>query len=73
MRAGHDLGRILGTDDLVTSDNCYFVATGVTDGLMLPGVAYVRQGYVRTTSVVMRAKSGTVRTVEAEHRLDKWF
>ncbi len=73
VRAGHDLGRILGTDDLVTSDNCYFVATGVTDGLMLPGVAYVRQGYVRTTSVVMRAKSGTVRTVEAEHRLDKWF
>lgn len=73
LDAGHVLGRILETDDLVTSDNCYFVATGVTDGLMLPGVTYVRQGYVRTTSLVLRSKSGTVRTIEAEHRIDKWF
>lgn len=71
--AGHDLGRILSTDDLVVSDNCYFVATGVTDGLILPGVSYVRSGYVRTNSIVLRSKSGTVRTIEAEHRLDKWF
>ena len=73
LDAGHDLDRILTTDDLVTSDNCYFVATGVTDGLMLPGVEYVRQGYVRTSSIVLRSRSGTVRSIEAEHRLDKWF
>lgn len=73
LAAGHDLDRILTIDDMVTSDNCFFAATGVTDGLLLPGVEYVQRGYVRTHSIVMRSHSGTLRTIEAEHRLDRWF
>lgn len=71
--AGLDVDQILGIDDLVKSDNTYFVATGVTDGLFLDGVGHTRPGYVTTHSIVMRARSGTIRTIEAEHRLDKWF
>ena len=58
------------TDDLVATDNCYFVATGITDGELLRGVRY-RAGGATTESLVMRSKSGTVRTIEAEHRLSK--
>jgi fructose-1,6-bisphosphatase II len=69
--AGHELGRVLTTTDLVTSDNCYFAATGITDGDLLRGVRY-RGDKILTQSLVMRSKSGTVRTVEAEHRASKW-
>lgn len=69
--AGHDVDRILSTNDLVTSDNCYFAATGITDGDLLRGVRY-HGDRVTTQSMVMRAKSGTVRVVEAEHRRRKW-
>ena len=69
--AGHDLDRVLTTDDLVTSDNCYFAATGITDGDLLRGVRY-RHDRIVTESIVMRSTSGTVRLVEAEHRADKW-
>lgn len=69
--AGHDVNKILTTDDMVTSDNCYFAATGITDGDLLRGVRY-RGGRVWTQSIVTRSKSGTVRTVEAEHRHRKW-
>ncbi|WP_448853395.1 class II fructose-bisphosphatase [Corynebacterium frankenforstense] len=68
--AGHDLGRVLTTNDLVTSDNCYFAATGVTNGDMLRGVTYRNAG-ATTRSVVMRSKSGTVRYVESRHLLKK--
>ncbi|GAA1807910.1 class II fructose-bisphosphatase [Nesterenkonia flava] len=69
--AGHDVDTILTTEELVTSDNCYFAATGITDGDLLRGVRY--QGdRVTTQSIVMRSKSGTVRIVEAEHRHRKW-
>ncbi|WP_146341413.1 class II fructose-bisphosphatase [Nesterenkonia sp. NBAIMH1] len=69
--AGHDVTKVLTTDELVTSDNCYFAATGITDGDLLRGVRY--QGdRVFTQSLVMRSKSGTVRTVEAEHHARKW-
>ncbi|GAA4914767.1 class II fructose-bisphosphatase [Nesterenkonia rhizosphaerae] len=69
--AGHDVDKILTTEELVTSDNCYFAATGITDGDLLRGVRY--QGdRVTTQSIVMRSKSGTVRIVEAEHRRRKW-
>lgn len=71
IAAGHDLDRILTTDDLVTSDNCYFAATGITDGDLLRGVRYHRDKII-TQSIVMRSKSGTVRLVEAEHQNDKW-
>ncbi|XVX21198.1 class II fructose-bisphosphatase [Actinomycetota bacterium] len=68
--AGHDLDRVLTTDDLVTGENCFFVATGITDGELLRGVRY-HGGEAITSSLVMRSKSGTVRTVEAHHKLSK--
>lgn len=71
LDAGHDLDRVLTTNDLVTSDNCYFAATGITDGDLLRGVRY-RKDRVKTQSIVMRSKSGTVRFVDAEHHASKW-
>ncbi|MCQ9368518.1 class II fructose-bisphosphatase [Brevibacterium sp. 91QC2O2] len=68
--AGLDVDAVLTTDDLVTGDNTYFVATGITDGDLLDGLRY-EDGRVLTHSLVMRSKSGTVRSVYAEHRLDK--
>jgi fructose-1,6-bisphosphatase II len=68
--AGHDLDRVLLTDDLVSGDNVFFVATGVTDGELLRGVRY-RAGGATTHSIVMRSKSGTVRLIESFHRLAK--
>ena len=68
--AGHDLDRVLLTDDLVTGDNVFFVATGVTDGEMLQGVRY-RGETITTHSIVMRSKSGTIRDVHSEHTLSK--
>jgi len=70
LAAGHDLDRVLTTDDLVTGDNCFFVATGVTTGDLLKGVRY-RSGGAYTQSIVMRSKSGTIRVVDSFHRLDK--
>jgi fructose-1,6-bisphosphatase II len=68
--AGHDLERVLTTNDLVTGENIFFCATGVTDGELLRGVRYTPGG-AETQSIVMRSKSGTVRMVEAYHRLKK--
>jgi len=70
LEAGHDLDRVLTTDDLVTGDNVFFCATGITDGELLRGVHYGADG-VQTHSIVMRSKSGTIREVASEHRLDK--
>jgi fructose-1,6-bisphosphatase II len=67
---GHDLDRVLTTDDLVSSDDVFVAATGVTTGALLRGVRYVRDGVV-TDSIVMRSRSGTVRRVEARHNLEK--
>jgi fructose-1,6-bisphosphatase II len=67
---GYDLDRILGTDDLVAGNNCFFAATGITDGELLKGVHYSPTG-ASTHSLVMRSKSGTVRAITAKHRLDK--
>jgi fructose-1,6-bisphosphatase II len=68
--AGHDLTRVLGTEDLVNSDNVFFVATGVTDGELLDGVRY-KAGGATTHSLVMRSKSGTIRNIYSDHRLSK--
>jgi fructose-1,6-bisphosphatase II len=68
--AGHDLDRVLETDDLVRGDNVFFCATGVTDGDLLRGVHY-RSGGCTTQSIVMRSKSGTVRMIDGFHRLTK--
>ncbi len=70
LDAGHDLTRVLTTDDLVTSDNVFFVATGLTDGELLEGVRYVG-GKATTHSIVMRGKSGTIREVKSEHWISK--
>ncbi len=68
--AGHDLDRVLSTDDLVTADDCFFVATGITSGNLLRGVRY-GAGSATTESIVMRSRSGTIRTIRSEHRLHK--
>ncbi|MGW8795372.1 class II fructose-bisphosphatase [Streptomyces althioticus] len=68
--AGHDLDQVLTTEDLVTGDNVFFVATGITDGELLRGVRY-RSETATTDSIVMRSKSGTVRRIDSEHRLSK--
>ncbi len=70
LKAGHDLGRILTTDDLVASDDAFFAATGITDGELIGGVRY-RAGGATTQSLVMRARSGTIRKIESEHQLWK--
>ena len=69
-KAGHDLDRVLTTNDLVSSENCYFAATGVTNGDMLRGVSYRPNG-ATTRSLVMRSKSGTIRYVDSIHKLAK--
>ena len=68
--AGFDLSRVLTQDDLIQSDNCFFAATGITDGQLLRGVRFDRSG-ARTQSLVMRSRSGTVRLVDAYHRVSK--
>ena len=70
IAAGIDLDHVLTTDDLVQGDNCFFAATGITDGELLRGVRYDSHG-ATTESLVMRSKSGTVRLVRARHQLHK--
>jgi len=70
VAAGYDLEKVLFTDDLVQGDDAFFAVTGITDGEVLKGVHYDRHG-ATTESLVMRSRSGTVRRVEARHRLDK--
>ena len=65
--AGYELERILTVDDLVRSDDCFFSATGVTDGDVLQGVRYQGAAGASTESLVMRSRSGTVRRVSARH------
>jgi len=67
---GYDLDAILTAEDLVRGDNCFFAATGITDGELLRGVHYDARG-ATTSSLVMRSKSGTVRRIEARHALEK--
>jgi fructose-1,6-bisphosphatase II len=68
--AGHDITRVLTTYDLVSSDNVFFVATGVTDGELVDGVRY-KAGGATTDSLVMRSRSGTIRRVQSQHQLTK--
>src|SRR6478609_6129651 len=72
LDAGHDLDpdRVLLTDDLVSADDCFFVATGITDGELMQGVRY-RGGGATTHSLVMRSRSGTIRNIISEHQLQK--
>jgi fructose-1,6-bisphosphatase II len=65
--AGYELDRVLTTDDLIRSNDVFFSATGLTDGDVLQGVRYTRDGHATTESLVMRTRSGTVRRVTARH------
>ena len=65
--AGYDLERVLDCDDLVAGDDCFFSATGVTDGDVLEGVRYRGAGGATTESLVMRSRSGTMRRIGAVH------
>ena len=67
---GYDLDRVLDTDALVASDNCFFAATGITDGELLKGVHFSATG-ATTQSLVMRSQSGTVRLINARHQKTK--
>ena len=66
-----DLEKILSIDDLAKGDNLFFAATGITDGDLLKGVTNIGNNKAKTQSVVMRAKTGTIRFVDAIHNLDK--
>ena len=68
--AGYELDRQLTVDDLVTGEDSFFACTGITNSQLLRGVVFDGIGAV-TQSLVMRSKSGTVRTIEARHRLKK--
>ncbi len=68
--AGYDFDKILTMDDLVSSEDVFFAATGVTDGELLKGVRYDGDG-ARTDSIVVRGLTGTVRQISATHRMDK--
>jgi len=70
LAAGYDLDRVLRTDDLVAGDNCFFAATGITDGELMKGVHFMSE-WVTTQSLVMRSRSGTVRLVNARHSARK--
>ncbi|MCD6726488.1 MAG: class II fructose-bisphosphatase [Solirubrobacteraceae bacterium] len=71
LDAGYDLDRQLTQDDLVKGDDCFFSATGVTDGDVLQGVRYEGAGVASTESIVMRSRSGTVRRIKARHNRAK--
>ena len=68
--AGYNFEKILTMDDLVSSEDVFFAATGITDGELLQGVRYSGDG-ASTDSLVVRGLTGTVRQIRATHRLDK--
>ncbi|HQV28328.1 MAG TPA: class II fructose-bisphosphatase [Thermoflexales bacterium] len=70
VSAGSELDRILDTQTLCGGESVFFAATGITSGELLEGVRYTSSG-AHTFSMVMRAKTGTVRYIESHHRLDK--
>jgi fructose-1,6-bisphosphatase II len=70
LDAGLDVNQVLTTDDLVSGDDVFFAATGITDGELMAGVRY-RAGAATTHSLVMRSRSGTIRSITSEHQLWK--
>lgn len=69
IQAGHDLDRVLTTNDLVDGDDVFFAATGITDGELLRGVRYSGRG-MTSNSIVMRGRSRTIRLISSEHPLE---
>lgn len=70
LDAGYDLERVLTTKDLVSGEEVFFAATGITDGALLRGVRY-RPNEAVTYSMVMRSRSGTIRYIESHNQLEK--
>lgn len=70
IEQGYDLDRVLTQDELVRSDDCFFAATGITDGDLMNGVHFGARG-ATTESLVMRSRTGTVRQVIAQHSHEK--
>ena len=70
LAAGYDLDKILTADDLVSGDDVFFAATGITDGDLIQGVRYAGDS-ARTQSIVMRSRSGTIRIIDGIHRRKK--
>jgi fructose-1,6-bisphosphatase II len=70
LAAGYDLDKVLTADDLVSGEDVFFAATGITDGELLRGVRYTGES-ARTQSLVMRSRSGTIRIVDGIHRRRK--
>lgn len=69
-KAGYKLSEVLTTDDLVSSDDVFFAATGISGGTFLGGVEFTGNG-ARTTSMVIRGKTGTIRRIESLHSFNK--
>jgi fructose-1,6-bisphosphatase II len=72
VASGLDVDKLLEIEDMVSGDNTFFVATGVTDGGLVAGVRRVGP-MIRTESIVLRSRSGTQRRVIAEHLAEKWL
>ncbi|MFT6804431.1 MAG: fructose-1,6-bisphosphatase II [Nitriliruptoraceae bacterium] len=70
VNAGLDLNQVLTTDDLVTTEDAFFACTGITTAQLVDGVTYDSHGAI-TESLVMRAKSGTIRVIRSRHRVAK--
>ncbi|MDR5659745.1 class II fructose-bisphosphatase [Serpentinicella sp. ANB-PHB4] len=71
IKMGVDVNKVLYMNDLVKGDEAYFAATGISDGDLLKGVVYTGNGTARTHSLVMRSETGTIRFIEAIHKLNK--
>lgn len=72
LAAGLKFDYVYEADELVRGDNTFFVATGVTDGNLVAGVRRLGP-VIRTESIVLRARSGTIRRVQADHLVEKWL
>lgn len=66
-----DRSRVIGTTELVATDDVFFAATGVSGGTFLPGVEFAAHGGAATTSLVMRGRTGTIRHIRSQHSLEK--
>ena len=70
IQMGYDFEKIITMDDLVSSKDVFFAATGITDGALLDGIKYFSPG-ARTDSIVIRGATGTVREIISRHNFEK--
>lgn len=71
LKMGASIEKVYYIDDLVRGNEVYFAATGISDGELLKGVVYTGNNTAKTHSLVMRSETGTIRFLEAIHRLNK--